>query len=227
MAKVLLFSQNEILAEKIKHAVISENMDFSLQSFSEPVNDNIEAGDLIIIDISSLDLTKNSYYYDFLKKLAPIESIKLLILEKSQEINLTNVLDTKINLNDIIFKSQLDNELKTRIEFLTYAVPDKLSANYISVGELILNLDKYELTIKGKAIELTFKEYELLRLLLENQNKVFTRNKLLSIIWGYNFYGGSRTVDVHMRRLRTKLESPYHEMLKTVRNVGYMFSPNT
>jgi len=72
---------------------------------------------------------------------------------------------------------------------------------------------------------LTFKEYELLKILLENQNKVCSRNKLLSVIWGYDFYGGSRTVDVHMKRLRSKLDTPYNLMLKTIRNVGYMFSP--
>jgi DNA-binding response OmpR family regulator len=81
------------------------------------------------------------------------------------------------------------------------------------------------LAVNGLSIELTFKEYELLKILLENQNKVLSRNKLLSVVWGYDFYGGSRTVDVHMRRLRSKLDAPYNLMLKTVRNVGYMFSP--
>jgi DNA-binding response OmpR family regulator len=93
-------------------------------------------------------------------------------------------------------------------------------------GSLVLNLDKYELTVNDNEVELTFKEYELLKLLLENPDKVYSRNKLLSIVWGYDFYGGSRTVDVHMRRLRSKLELPYSDMLKTVRNVGYMFSPD-
>ena len=101
----------------------------------------------------------------------------------------------------------------------------KQQENCLIFRDLVLNLDKYELSINGEGIELTYKEYELLKLLLENPNKVFSRNNLLSKVWGYDFYGGSRTVDVHMRRLRSKLVAPYIDMLKTVRNVGYMFSP--
>ena len=89
---------------------------------------------------------------------------------------------------------------------------------------MVINLEKYELTVKGIVVELTFKEFEMLKYLIINVNKVFSRNILLSKIWGYDFYGGNRTVDVHMRRIRSKLPSPYDLMFKTVRNVGYMFS---
>ncbi|MCK5566695.1 MAG: response regulator transcription factor [Actinomycetia bacterium] len=93
------------------------------------------------------------------------------------------------------------------------------------VGDMILNLEKYELSVNGEIVALTFKEFEILKLLLQNKNKVFTRINLLSAVWGYDYYGGSRTVDVHMRRLRVKIPPPYNNMLKTIRNVGYMFSP--
>ncbi|MCL4386728.1 MAG: winged helix-turn-helix domain-containing protein, partial [Cyanobacteria bacterium] len=88
----------------------------------------------------------------------------------------------------------------------------------------IIIFEKYELSIEGQIIELTFKEFEMLKYLVQNEDKVFSRNILLSKIWGYDFYGGNRTVDVHMRRIRSKLPSPYDQMLKTIRNVGYMFS---
>jgi len=101
----------------------------------------------------------------------------------------------------------------------------EVTGNSIVVGELVLNLDKYELSVGGEVIVLTFKEFEMLKLLMKNKNKVFTRIKLLSLVWGYDYYGGSRTVDVHMRRLRSKIPLPYCDMLKTIRNVGYMFSP--
>ena len=83
----------------------------------------------------------------------------------------------------------------------------------------------YEVTVEGRIVELTFKEYELLKLLTSNRGRVYTREALLNRIWGYDYYGGDRTVDVHMRRLRAKIPSPYNNMLKTIRNVGYMFSP--
>ena len=117
-------------------------------------------------------------------------------------------------------------ELVLRIDFLFMKIGKMdTEKKFISVRDLVLNLEKYELKVMDNIVELTFKEYELLKILLENPNKVFSRTKLLSIVWGYDFFGGSRTVDVHMRRLRTKLEPPYSDMLKTVRNVGYMFSP--
>jgi two-component system alkaline phosphatase synthesis response regulator PhoP len=96
--------------------------------------------------------------------------------------------------------------------------------NSFVVGDLILNFEKYELKVNDRIIVLTFKEFEMLKLLLQNQDKVFTRINLLSTVWGYDYYGGSRTVDVHMRRLRAKIPPPYNKMLKTIRNVGYMFS---
>jgi len=71
---------------------------------------------------------------------------------------------------------------------------------------------------------LTFKEFEMLKLFMQNENRVFTRMDLLSTVWGYDYYGGSRTVDVHMRKLRAKIPPPYNNMLTTIRNVGYMFS---
>ena len=72
-------------------------------------------------------------------------------------------------------------------------------------------------------MELTFKEYELLRFLTNNRDRVFNRETLLSKVWGYDFYGGARTVDVHIRRLRSKIEDRHRTFIETVRNVGYRF----
>ncbi|MBN2073284.1 MAG: response regulator transcription factor [Actinobacteria bacterium] len=129
------------------------------------------------------------------------------------------------DLDDIIFPDRLKKELLPRIVFSLTKSNAALPDNSIIVNKLILNLDKYELIVNGKVVELTFKEFELLKILMQNSNRVFTRINLLSSVWGYDFYGGSRTVDVHMRRLRAKIPPPYNDMLKTIRNVGYMFSP--
>ena len=75
----------------------------------------------------------------------------------------------------------------------------------------------------GRLLALTFKEYELLKLLATNKGKVFTRESLLNEVWGYDYYGGDRTVDVHIRRLRSKIEDPTHTFIETVRNIGYKF----
>ena len=111
-----------------------------------------------------------------------------------------------------------------RIKFLLLRMKVLIPKDSLVVGDMVLNLEKYELTINSEVVVLTFKEFEMLKLLLQNQDKVFTRINLLSTVWGYDYYGGSRTVDVHMRRLRAKIPPPYNNMLKTIRNVGYMFS---
>ncbi len=95
----------------------------------------------------------------------------------------------------------------------------------IQCGDLIVDTTRYEVFVAGHPLELTFKEYELLRFLASNPDKVFTREVLLNRVWGYDYYGGARTVDVHIRRLRSKIEDKDHLFIETVRNVGYRFRP--
>ena len=87
----------------------------------------------------------------------------------------------------------------------------------------MLNLETYQAAIAGKPLDLTFMEYELLKFLSSNPGKVFTRETLLSRVWGYEYYGGARTVDVHIRRLRAKLGEHHAGLIQTVRSVGYSF----
>jgi DNA-binding response OmpR family regulator len=221
MLKILLISQNK---NNIKLITKLSEEYFEIQQLEdlEKYNSYLENAKLLILDVCEQDIEKDSYYLELFKKISQTDIAKLLILTEKQA---KNVLNFRINVDDLLFSTQINNELISRINFILYNLKIIIPKNSIVVGELILNLDKYELAINSLPIELTFKEYELLKILLENQNRVFSRNKLLSIIWGYNFYGGSRTVDVHVRRLRSKMLNPYDQMLKTVRNVGYMFSP--
>jgi len=87
--------------------------------------------------------------------------------------------------------------------------------------DLVLNVDTYQAAIAGEPLELTYMEYELLRFLASNPGRVFTREVLLSQVWGYDYFGGARTVDVHIRRLRSKLGEGHAGMIQTVRSVGY------
>ena len=88
---------------------------------------------------------------------------------------------------------------------------------------LVLNLETYQAAIDGQPLDLTYMEYELLKFLASNPGRVFTREILLSRVWGYEYYGGARTVDVHIRRLRAKLGEEHAGMIQTVRSVGYKF----
>jgi DNA-binding response OmpR family regulator len=94
----------------------------------------------------------------------------------------------------------------------------------IKSGDVIIDEKSYTAKIKGRALDLTYKEFELLKYLAQHPGRVFTRSQLLQEIWGYDYFGGTRTVDVHIRRLRSKLGSEFEAIIGTVRNVGYRFN---
>ena len=94
-------------------------------------------------------------------------------------------------------------------------------AAIITYGPLSLNVETYQAMVAGRALDLTYMEYELLRYLTSEPGKVFSREILLSEVWGYDYYGGARTVDVHIRRLRSKLGEEHAKLIATVRSVGY------
>ncbi len=92
-------------------------------------------------------------------------------------------------------------------------------------GDLVINEITYSARMLGRAMDLTFKEFELLKFLVQHPGRVFTRAQLLQEVWGYDYFGGTRTVDVHVRRLRAKLGAENESLIGTVRNVGYRFVP--
>jgi DNA-binding response OmpR family regulator len=98
------------------------------------------------------------------------------------------------------------------------------SLKEIRSGEVVIDEDSYTAKIKGRTLDLTFKEFELLKYLAQHPGRVFSRSQLLQEIWGYDYFGGTRTVDVHIRRLRSKLGPEFESIIDTVRNVGYRFS---
>ncbi|MBN1151915.1 MAG: response regulator transcription factor [Dehalococcoidia bacterium] len=114
-----------------------------------------------------------------------------------------------------------DSELKARVQRLIRLHPD--SGEILRRGDLAINTATCEVSLGGRLIELTFKEYSLLKFLATNPGRVHSRDVLLNKVWGYDYYGGDRTVDVHVRRLRSKIEDASHEFIDTVRNMGYRF----
>ena len=112
-------------------------------------------------------------------------------------------------------------ELSRRIERALWRRHGVDSENFVRCGTLTLDLSNYRVTVGDVPLVMTFKEYELLRFLAMNAGRVFTREQLLNRVWGYDYFGGARTVDVHIRRIRAKIEIHGHAFIETVRNVGY------
>ena len=114
-------------------------------------------------------------------------------------------------------------ELEARLRHLFWRTGQGTRPELVEYGPLVLNLETYQAAIDGRALDLTYMEYELLKFLAMHPGKVFTREVLLSRVWGYEYYGGARTVDVHIRRLRAKLTEEHAGLIQTVRSVGYRF----
>jgi DNA-binding response OmpR family regulator len=114
-------------------------------------------------------------------------------------------------------------ELEARLKHLFWRTGQGSRPELVQYGALVLNIETYQAAIAGRPLDLTYMEYELLKFLATNPGKVFTREVLLSRVWGYEYYGGARTVDVHIRRLRAKLGEEHASLIQTVRSVGYRF----
>jgi two-component system, OmpR family, alkaline phosphatase synthesis response regulator PhoP len=121
--------------------------------------------------------------------------------------------------DDFILEPYATPELALRIKRLLGQ--SEAPARQIKAGDLVIDPAEAEVYLNGQMVELTFREYELLRYLLEHQGRVLSRQALLNAVWGYDYFGGDRTVDVHIRRLRSKIEDSEHSFIDTVRNMGY------
>ena len=180
--------------------------------------------DLVILDlmlpvIDGLDVCRQ------LKGKPSTSSIPIIMLTaKSEEVD--RVIGLELGADDYMTKPFGPRELIARIKAVLRrsVIPDN-SAKKISIGNLSINLTNYAAYLSDKKLELTLKEFELLCLLVQNPNQAFSREKLLENIWGYEYYGDTRTVDVHIRHLRFKLESAPEiaSAIETVRGVGYRF----
>jgi DNA-binding response OmpR family regulator len=126
--------------------------------------------------------------------------------------------------DEMVYSGAAAAELDLRLKMLSRRI-GVAGESTVRLGPLSLDTDTYRVTVGGRVLDLTYKEFELLRFLVQRPDRVFTRADLLAEVWGYNFYGGTRTVDVHVRRLRAKLGPEHEALIQTVRGVGYRAAP--
>lgn len=130
-------------------------------------------------------------------------------------------------VDDVVLETAGPAEVEARLRLASGRLDALLgrtdSQEEIKAGELSIDEGTYTAKLRGKSLDLTFKEFELLKYLAQHPGRVFTRAQLLQEVWGYDYFGGTRTVDVHVRRLRAKLGAENESLIGTVRNVGYRF----
>ena len=150
---------------------------------------------------------------------SPVESVLILVTgAQLGELELREDL-----FDDFCLTPFHPQELEARVRHLQWRAGRSTAPEIASYGDLVLNLETYQAVMSGQPLDLTYMEYELLKFLVTHPGKVFTREQLLSRVWGYEYYGGARTVDVHVRRLRAKLGEEHANLIQTVRSVGYRF----
>jgi DNA-binding response OmpR family regulator len=151
----------------------------------------------------------------------PLREVALIAVVPEQE---AARLDLSLGFDDLVLTPYRPSDLAVRLRLARWRSEAQPSPDVLRAGRLTLNQSTYQVSIEGRPVELTLKEHQLLLFLMRNPGRVFTREELLYHVWGDFYFGGTRTVDVHVRRVREKTEDA-GELIETVRGVGYRFTP--
>lgn len=174
----------------------------------------------IVVDTTSMVAADAMAVCKSLRRLDPPFSPILVVLSVSR----LDELSLRDDLFDDFCVSPVDpRELASRLRHVLVLGGATATSSVVQHAELTVNLENYQAAIAGRVLDLTYMEYELLRFFATNPGRVLTRETLLNRVWGYEYYGGARTVDVHVRRLRAKLGEEHAHLISTVRSVGYRF----
>ena len=172
--------------------------------------------DLALVDVAYLP---GSVLSDCVRRCSSLELPVIALVSEDRVADL----DITLDVDDFVLAPPRTDELVARARRVLGRTATADDGDLIRIRDLAINPANYEVSLKGRHLNLRFKEYELLLLLAANPGRVFSRETLLNRIWGYQYYGGIRTVDVHIRRLRSKLQDADHPLIETVWNVGYRF----
>ncbi|MDR3053682.1 MAG: winged-helix domain-containing protein [Coriobacteriales bacterium] len=218
----LVVTKQPELAHKLK--AVFDGMDVDVRSITVPLLAALQESHSFELDLVVLDGDRET-----LANLGKIEealfsegSPSLLVVVASE---LLSSLRMPVRITaDFVTRSAQDIEYQVRLHQLLWPGEEAGSADFIRVGSLTLNLATYQVKIDGVALDLTYLEYALLAFLITHPGRTYSRDALLRRVWGFEYYGGSRTVDVHVRRVRSKLGPDLANRLETIRGVGYLWN---
>ncbi len=218
MAQTLVIAKDNISKAELADALAHDDLVSRFTSLANGFRQAMvmERPDALVIEVTRL--LPDSATWEIIRKAKKEKGLPVIALVAQEELC---SIELDPDIDDFLVAPYDTAELVLRINRLVNQNRSRSSALITGEG-LNIDPDTCEVTIDGSKMELTFKEYELLKLLASNKGHVFTREALLNKVWGYDYYGGDRTVDVHVRRLRSKIERD-HTYIETVRNIGYRF----
>jgi len=223
--KVLIVTETDKDTSELYSELARKGFVYSMARAQNGVIEQVtdEAPDLVVLEIDRRP--NSSSIWELAQKIKQAKPLPVIALVNKETIGNLNA-NLKL-VDDFILQPGDASELLLRVKRLIEDTGSTDSSELIACGDLVIDLASCEVTLNERLIELTFKEYELLRFLAIHPGRVYTRDSLLSKVWGYDYFGGDRTVDVHIRRLRSKIEDASHTFIETVRNIGYRFKCNS
>ncbi|MBT3350203.1 MAG: response regulator transcription factor [Nitrospinaceae bacterium] len=218
MANLLIFTADDGFAEALTRALRHEGHFCKVAEDEDTALQEVRARGLSLILLDDAPA---------LPKAEEIRNWSMLPILLITEPGRVESMKTPIEADDVLVKPVREEELLFRVRNLcerkNSADADVARTGAQAVG-ITLDEDHYEIRINGALLDLTFREFELLKHLMQNPGRVFDRNQLLNLVWGVDYIGGPRTVDVHIRRIRAKIEAEGESFITTIRGVGYKFN---
>ena len=216
--KVLIVDDEELIRNVIKEYLQLNEFEYDEASDGNYAVDKVKNNkyDIIIMDIMMPKMDG----YEAIKKIREFNKNIPVIMLSARGEEYDKLIGFDLGIDDYVTKPFSPKELIARIKAVTKR--NEIKSNEYVFDGLVVDTKSFEVFIDKKQVNLTPKEYELLKYLIENKNIVLSREKLLETIWGYDFYGDDRTIDTHIKTLRSNL-GPYRDFIKTIRKVGYKF----
>jgi len=220
MPRLMLVAQNQDRGKSISEQLTNAKFNIVVSQKASSLLEDPEQKviDLLLVDFgtatnSDLDLTQ-------FREIKESKRLPILIIVTEA---LISQIESVSEIDDFIIEPYNLSELLARINRTLKKASRLANKETIVCGALVIDTARCEIYLEETLLSLTFKEYELLKFLASNKGRVFTRDELLNEVWGYEYFGGDRTVDVHVTRLRNKIEATGHSFIDTVRNIGYKF----
>jgi two-component system alkaline phosphatase synthesis response regulator PhoP len=214
--RVCVVTSNLVMSDNLLDALEREGISYFLtEDYVRSLSSESERPDVVLVDFRKAEMDRpRALLEECLEQRLPA----IAGLTKEQ----LGIHDLIRGFDDFILLPARPGELSYRLSRLGGG-GKAIESHVIRVGDILIDPKRYEVLLSGRKVFLTYKEYQLLLLLATSPGQVFTRDFLLNRIWGYDYFGGTRTVDVHIRRLRSKIEDADHTFVETVWNVGYRF----
>jgi two-component system, OmpR family, response regulator RegX3 len=227
MPKVLVVDDEESLLEAIRYALSREGIEVVTAADGGQAMRDFEAErpDLVVLDLMLPTLNG----WDVCRRIRATSQVPILMLT-ARDAEVDRVVGLEMGADDYVTKPFSLRELVARVRALlrragTASDGSRPETAVLEAGGIRLDAERHEVSVRGAPVSLPLKEFELLELLMENRNRVLTRQTLIDRVWGYDYVGDTKTLDVHVKRLRARVEEDRHDprLIVTVRGVGYRF----